>query len=841
MTAPTDDCTSLDLGDIRFYDNYVPTLGVGDYLINATQQINPTTTPPINECYAASQFFSVQGPRYTLPTEDVFSIFPPDNAQGVFDQFLAQVVLTKRDLPWERNVFKDADPSKQTPWMALLLFVEDEQIGGADALLDPQVDNWTANRNKTASIPASSFYPGAGAGILWPALEAEWYESADFLGQTMCTIIDVSPQAFAALVPAQADLPYLAHVRQVDPSAKDSDVLKVTGDGWYSILVGNRLPDAPAAGSNQPGKRNIVHLVSLEGWEDYITGAKAVPAGTTRLRMISFKSWSFTCLPELGESFSELMNGLLKDAQGNEKSTAFTLDVEAPLDASAEQQYAYQALQNGYVPLSYQTRLGEETFAWYRGPFSPVPVQNFISATQQTTNDPSGWQPFNSASSALVFDKTYGVFDVSYAVAWETGRLLSLSNPHFGQELLDWQRKGHNLIDLILERKSQIAALKNFDPNNPDEPTEKALIDQIKAYAVTGDFMTYLITQFSEQIAPKLYDQPPDPPDAPLPPYPQMPSPPSNPQTIADLLAETDVQELVRELGGAELDDITDWLAGLYLLTGVPFECLVPQAQMLQTESVRFFYLDSNWLDALIEGALSIGIESSRDRLYQDLMKDLIWNTTFTAIGQVRDNLLGAQAGSAPQSGALPLDQQSMTGMLLRSSVVSGWPGLEVNAYAKTLAGSPEPDISTPIKLLRMERLSDDVMLCLWPAVPAVVTIDEPHEGVAFGFEDPPPDKGEGYYLYLRSLDQSNYGAPLCTDAEIESDACQYQIDALGSGLIDPATRLVKISASGGLLEAIQKGLPNSPTVQVRDFAIEMVKVPEQALFATAPPPTTEE
>src|SRR4051812_1607618 len=94
----------LDQGDIRFYDNYVPTLGEGDYLVNVTQRFNPHGTT-IDDCFAASQVFSVQGPRYALPPGEVYSVFPPDNGQGVFDQFLPHVVLSQRELPWENNVF----------------------------------------------------------------------------------------------------------------------------------------------------------------------------------------------------------------------------------------------------------------------------------------------------------------------------------------------------------------------------------------------------------------------------------------------------------------------------------------------------------------------------------------------------------------------------------------------------------------------------------------------------------------------------------------------------------------------------------------------------------------
>jgi hypothetical protein len=178
--------------------------------------------------------------------------------------------------------------------------------------------------------------------------------------------------------------------------------------------------------------------------------------------------------------------------------------------------------------------------------------------------------------------------------------------------------------------------------------------------------------------------------------------------------------------------------------------------------------------------------------------------------------------------------------------VVSGYPGLEINAYTKFTvdqhSGAVRPVVESHLKLLRMDRLSSDVMLCLWPAVPAVVTIDEPHEGVAFGFADPPPQSkdgtpntSEGNWLYLRSLDPTKYGTPLCTDLDIEQNNCQQSIDAVASHLIDPATRIVKISAANGLLDNIKNAL-GAPAVNVRDFALQMIKVPEQAIFAAGQP-----
>ena len=53
--------------------------------------------------------------------------------------------------------------------------------------------------------------------------------------------------------------------------------------------------------------------------------------------------------------------------------------------------------------------------------------------------------------------------------------------------------------------------------------------------------------------------------------------------------------------------DVAAWLHDLAVLKGVPFGYLVPDNAMLPPESIRFFVLDPNWINALLEGAASIG------------------------------------------------------------------------------------------------------------------------------------------------------------------------------------------------------------------------------------------
>ena len=175
-------------------------------------------------------------------------------------------------------------------------------------------------------------------------------------------------------------------------------------------------------------------------------------------------------------------------------------------------------------------------------------------------------------------------------------------------------------------------------------------------------------------------------------------------------------------------NEIRQALARLRLLQSVPFSYLVADAQLLPRESIRFFYLDRAWTDALVQGALSVGSVNSSDRAELSAL-----------YGPIRDEIdqeerrVRSPGGERVQQGAAG----QVSGFVLRSRAVSGWPGLHVRAYDRELGGADDASIpeSDPrrIKLLRMERLAPAVLLVLFDGVPAVVHIEEPRQGVQFG------------------------------------------------------------------------------------------------------------
>ncbi len=189
------------------------------------------------------------------------------------------------------------------------------------------------------------------------------------------------------------------------------------------------------------------------------------------------------------------------------------------------------------------------------------------------------------------------------------------------------------------------------------------------------------------------------------------------------LAAAPPVQQLLQEQP-APLDDILkNWLAELMLLKGIPFDHLVPDERMLPKESVRFFFLDPNWLDSLVDGALSAGVGSSRDLGYHRTVDGVVVRSVTQALPVVRAQLRGVPS---PEG----LQVTDMSGLLLRSAVVSGWPGLEVKAFADTGYAA-----SQPLAPLRIERLAPDILLAIFAGVARRVTIAQPSEGLHFGIQ----------------------------------------------------------------------------------------------------------
>ena len=281
----------------------------------------------------------------------------------------------------------------------------------------------------------------------------------------------------------------------------------------------------------------------------------------------------------------------------------------------------------GCVPLPHTMRQGHQTISWYHGPLTP--------GSNTTATDIK--LPVRSADALVRYNKDDGMLDVSYAAAWELGRLLTLHKTQVAVDLFNWKR-AHAHDEQLQMAESFLAHL----PYEQDEQVKTAL---------------------------------------------------ALPKTV------------------------TDWFADLACLRGVPFSYLVPDERMLPLESIRFFCVDGLWIECLLDGAFSVGRVMPLDH-HRD-----------------------TQHATGTATSLLQNPHAIVTGVLLRSDVVSGWPGLLVDGYS----GQHN---ETSVSLLRpVERLSKNVLLCLFAGKITAVDIHQKPETLHFGFNRPDASApGTDYY-----------------------------------------------------------------------------------------------
>lgn len=178
--------------------------------------------------------------------------------------------------------------------------------------------------------------------------------------------------------------------------------------------------------------------------------------------------------------------------------------------------------------------------------------------------------------------------------------------------------------------------------------------------------------------------------------------------------------------------EVVSWFGGLVTLTGVPFSYLVPDERMLPPESIRFFQIDDGWIDALIDGAFSIGRASVTGKTLETEHSPRIRRLARAAAGSRAVNRLVADQPPGPP----------VSGFLLRSQAVAGWPNLRVSGR----------DAAGPIDTVRITQLSEDTIVCLFNKLVASVLLREPPEQLHHGVGGAPG----GYYATLRSV----YGGP---------------------------------------------------------------------------------
>ncbi|MCB1868912.1 MAG: hypothetical protein KDI43_10390 [Gammaproteobacteria bacterium] len=664
-------------GTITFYDHCLPALESGTYTVKANPELhaggpkdNLDSLQHLETMHTPEKSFQVAAPRFSLTGDEAYSCYPPPGGIGNYAGVLPHIVFDRRTLPWERTLKRKefvTNANQRDPWLALILLSEGEG-GESGSMIKP-------------AFGTVGDLVGQEERIILPDLTLEEYESAS----DPCRILDLPVKLFSRVMPRCQDLDYLAHVREVSTDGKETwSLLK---DGFFSVVVCNRMPETAKVpkGEKDWGIRNTVHLVSIEGWEEFFDShandaADSVEAKVEdwtdarqgkMCRLLVLASWEFHCQGR--NDFKGFMTAL-DDEQPFIIPTKLSEGIDKPVRG---------ALGQGFAPLEHHFRTGETGISWYRGPLSPV-----------RKSLRGSYDHISTADAALVFDRGTGMFNASYAAAWELGRLLALQDQAFCKALGSYREA----FGTWLKRTNASTIAKEIG----DDETRDELLNVLPTSGERG-----LADHYLDALARAGY----------IPAAPAAKSdgefPPELPVTLHD------------------------WLGEALLLYGVPLSYLVPNEMMLKRGSIRFFYLDPDWISCFLQGACSVARNSQADELVDQILRTRFFEASCRIAEGLRAN---AKAAADKRRGlGTPAKKEKgkaelkwpITGFLLRSDAVEEWIGLESTAWT---AGKENPE---ELAILRMDRLAPDLLLCIYNGEISRLQIKQPSEAIHFGvFQD---------------------------------------------------------------------------------------------------------
>lgn len=735
---------SVKAKQITFYSQWLPTLSPGEYSVEVEPTLKIGSKVETTAADAIKQVFHVDAPRWALTGSEVYSCYPSPGEIGNFSSTLPHIVFDRCTLPWERSIDGTDATKPHDPWLALILLT-DSDFDFEHKAEDKRVRPIQAR-------PLSEILNQKETNVIAPKIRLNDYDDP---AAELCQTIDLPAQLFGAVMPRRQDLPYLAHVREVKTDNKETwSLLK---EGRFSVVICNRFPETQvtSGGSKDWGVVNTMLLVSLDGWNEHLNNLAALPDDKV-CRLVVLASWRFTCQGR--STFATAMENLNEKDRENRLLSLKQLNGQGRVLDSVN-----HALKMGFAPVNHDLSNEDNTISWYRGPLVPMDYTRSMS-----------YVDISCADAALRYNSDTGMFDASYAAAWELGRLLALQDQAFAQALFAFRDDYERWV-----RQANTNALKKANTRNED--LRRKFRGDSEPNGDIGDIRAFYAKKLEEAQYFGSADTLPSK-------FPE--NPPEIPATVQN------------------------WLGQALLLYGVPFQYLVPAEAMLPQESIRFFYLNPEWINCLLQGACSVGRTSETDELADQILRARFFDVSQELAAKLRSDAK-KQADSRrgqPEQGTTPTLGWPLSGYLMRSEAVETWIGLESTALSK----KDQP----LLQILRMDRLAPDILLCIYNGFVTDIEVKQPPEAVHFGAAIEIKDK-KTHYQKIKLRKVRGDAAALGEDIQPRKST-EIRLRSENTRVVDVTNLAAAMRSNLGMTDS---------DFTSAEFAVEMIDAPAKVKF----------
>lgn len=233
-----------------------------------------------------------------------------------------------------------------------------------------------------------------------------------------CHVLDLERSLFRSIIPTKAEMKLLCHAKYTDLSDTEEEVSRL--DGYFSVILGNRF---------LPEGKVTMHLISLRGYPDRDS---PVYDSCARVRLVSLYRWTVFCQSEERSAFQDVIRQTSCSAVRGGRNHVLS--------------------RRGVCALKHYTRAGDEIGSLYHSPLIPYAPKEI----------PQVREPCFSSDSLLIYDPEYGLFDVSYAIAWQLGQLQSLADSDLTGQLTQLRRTMKKTREVGMLRESTREILPDF-------------------------------------------------------------------------------------------------------------------------------------------------------------------------------------------------------------------------------------------------------------------------------------------------------------------------------------------------------------------------------------------
>ena len=734
---------------------------------SATNNGNSTGTVNMQE-------FNVVAPQFSLDPTLINTYYPPAGHQDE-GRVLPHIVFNDPHVPWLRQagiskwtqiaLDTEDDPSGRStspsdngrnlvPWMALLVFRPEELQVTPDEANNLKLSGMPSYN--AVKLPANGAFPMT-VGQYLSTISSRVYYEAGYQGDGLAdfTNLETSTDATSIIFPTKTQLQsmfgtvtdstpiqaqrFLAHVRQMNtigfPNAG------VEEEGYYSVVVSSMTGDLQETAPST----HVVHLVSIEHIDSTLSNNNSSffsSNNSDRIGLVSLFSWTYTCIAK-AISFVETMQTLATTAQPlrlpkealealmpNQNSNTDPLQANIALTL-------HDRLNSGYTIARWRVATGEETVAFNRGPLVPVLTEE-VPGTSFKPSATRQWPPLSmTGKDYAIFDTSTGIMDSTYSSAWSLGKLMAISDSVFNAALMRYR-------STIWSTASSATRLAT---NNV--PARSAVLNNLAAAVNSAQN----VTSGNFTGAASRINVPAD----------QSPAPPVTDPSISDTFQQAidyavDHSATAASSGAlyngfdsaagnnSDWEIILNWLHDVMYLAKIPAHLLFPEPSSLHnynltpipadqttldSEALRFFYIDHAWIDCFIDGALSCANHLEPKYDYTRLRIKAVFN-----------QFLATPIGTSTIKPPVP-----RYGFVLRSAVVKSTPDLRLTVSCWTLqtnaSGSEKKWVedSSRNPLVKYTKMDDFTILALVDCSPEEICLikfaQPPHQQrFAFNVDD---------------------------------------------------------------------------------------------------------